>query len=116
MYKEEIFGPVVVVNEFEDEEDVINRANDTEFGLSAAVYSQDINRAMRVASKINSGTVCINCATQNSIEVPFGGTKQSGWGRENGKVSLNPPLFLCICKSSYCILLSLYILHDGIYN
>lgn len=60
VYKEEIFGPVVVISEFEDEDDVISRANDTPFGLSGAVSTQDINRALRVSSRIESGTVCIN--------------------------------------------------------
>lgn len=85
IYKQEIFGPVTVVNDFEDEDEVIGRANDTEFGLSGAVFSQDINRALRVASRIHSGTVCVNCSMQNQVEVPFGGVKSSGWGRENGK-------------------------------
>ncbi|KAJ5057395.1 aldehyde dehydrogenase domain-containing protein, partial [Bipolaris maydis] len=95
VYKEEIFGPVTVVNDFEDEEEVIRRANDTEFGLSGAVFSQDITRALRalhhcaipprVASKIHSGTVCVNCTMMNQVEAPFGGVKSSGWGRENGK-------------------------------
>ena len=64
------------------------RANDTEFGLSGAVFSQDVNRALRVASKLRSGTACINCCSMLDISVPFGGYKQSGWGRELGKVSL----------------------------
>ncbi|KIX06699.1 uncharacterized protein Z518_04675 [Rhinocladiella mackenziei CBS 650.93] len=85
IYKEEIFGPVVVVSEFEDERDVIQRANNTTFGLSGAVFSQDINRALRVASQIRSGTVCVNCCTMIDYTVPFGGMKQSGWGRELGK-------------------------------
>lgn len=75
-----------MVSEFEDEADVLARANDTQYGLNAAVFSQDINRALRVASKLQSGTVCVNCSTQSSFDVPFGGTKQSGWGREGGKV------------------------------
>ncbi|KAH0837650.1 Aldehyde dehydrogenase, mitochondrial [Fonsecaea pedrosoi] len=85
IYKEEIFGPVVVVNEFEEEEDVLNRANDTEFGLAGAVFTQDVNRAMRIAAKVEAGTVCINCCTMVDVTVPFGGMKQSGWGRELGK-------------------------------
>ncbi|KAH6620282.1 Aldehyde/histidinol dehydrogenase [Boeremia exigua] len=82
---EEIFGPVVVVSDFEDEADVIARVNDTPYGLSGAVYSQDINRALRVSSRIHSGTVCINSSLQVNAEVPFGGVKQSGWEREYGK-------------------------------
>lgn len=89
IYKEEIFGPVVVVSEFENEEDVVVRANDSAFGLSGAVFTQDINRAMRIASQVDSGTLCINCCTMVDYTVPFGGVKQSGWGREMGKVSEN---------------------------
>lgn len=76
----------MVVSDFENEEEVIERANDTVFGLSGAVFSQDINRAIRVAGKIHSGTVCINCCMMIDHNVPFGGMKQSGWGRELGKV------------------------------
>ncbi|OAG42246.1 hypothetical protein AYO21_03414 [Fonsecaea monophora] len=86
VYKEEIFGPVVVVSEFETEEDVIARANDSQFGLSGAVFTQDLNRAMRIVSQIDSGTVCVNCCTMVDQTVPFGGVKQSGWGREMGRV------------------------------
>lgn len=86
MYKEEIFGPVVVISEFTDEAEVIARANDTPFGLSGAVFSQDINRALRVSSQIHSGTVCINCCVMTDVTTPFGGLKSSGWGRELGKV------------------------------
>ncbi|KAL4861473.1 hypothetical protein BDV12DRAFT_203983 [Aspergillus spectabilis] len=88
VYKEEIFGPVVVVSSFKDEEEVLARANATDFGLSGAVFSQDVNRALRVAGQIRSGTVCVNCCTMVDITVPFGGYKQSGWGRELGKAGI----------------------------
>ena len=88
VYKEEIFGPVLVVNGFADEGDVLTRANDTEYGLSGAVFSQDINRAMRVAAQIRAGTVGINCTGMIDPQVPFGGYKQSGYGRELGKYAL----------------------------
>ncbi|KAH0835370.1 Aldehyde dehydrogenase [Fonsecaea pedrosoi] len=93
IYREEIFGPVVVVSDFSTEEDVIHRANATTFGLSGAVFTQDVNRAMRVASQITSGTVCVNCCTMVDYTVPFGGLKQSGWGRELGKVCRHIPMF-----------------------
>ncbi len=83
---EEIFGPVLVIREFTEEEDVITKANETEFGLSGAVFSQDINRALRVSSRIESGTMCVNCCTMMEATVAFGGYKSSGWGRELGKV------------------------------
>ena len=85
VYKEEIFGPVVVVNSFTEEDEVIAKANDTEYGLSGAVFTQDINRALRVAAQINSGTVGVNCCGMIDPQVPFGGFKQSGIGRELGK-------------------------------
>ncbi|KAJ5239856.1 hypothetical protein N7468_004475 [Penicillium chermesinum] len=88
IYKEEIFGPVVVISSFKDEEEVLARANDTEFGLSGAVFSQDVNRALRVAGKLRSGTACVNCCTLVDLTTPFGGYKQSGWGRELGKAGI----------------------------
>ncbi|KAI0158242.1 aldehyde dehydrogenase domain-containing protein [Xylariaceae sp. FL1272] len=89
VYKEEIFGPVVVISEFEDEDDVVARANDTPFGLAGAVFSQDINRALRVAANVKAGTMCINCCTKLDATVPFGGYKASGWGREMGKAGID---------------------------
>lgn len=83
---EEIFGPVVVISGFKEEDEVVDNANNTPYGLHSAVFTQDINRAMRVASKICSGTVCINCCSMIDPSVPFGGRRQSGWGREMGKV------------------------------
>ncbi|KAL4869735.1 hypothetical protein BDV12DRAFT_167121 [Aspergillus spectabilis] len=88
IYKEEIFGPVVVISSFKDEEEVLVRANATEFGLSGAVFSQDVNRALRVAGQLRSGTACVNCCTMIDVTVPFGGFKQSGWGRELGKAGI----------------------------
>lgn len=88
IYKEEIFGPVVVINSFNDEAEVIKKANDTQYGLSGAVFTQDINRALRVAAQIKSGTVGINCCGMIDPQVPFGGFKQSGTGRELGKYAL----------------------------
>ncbi|KAJ2924338.1 hypothetical protein H1R20_g12754, partial [Candolleomyces eurysporus] len=87
--KEEIFGPVGVVIKFEDEEDVIRQANDTTYGLAAAVFSQDINRALRTAHRLQAGTAWVNCANQLHANVPFGGFKQSGIGRELGEYALH---------------------------
>ncbi|KDQ51391.1 hypothetical protein JAAARDRAFT_534135 [Jaapia argillacea MUCL 33604] len=86
--QEEIFGPVGVVIKFEDEEDVIKQANDTMYGLAAAVFSQDINRALRTAHKLKAGTAWVNCANTLNPQVPFGGFKQSGIGRELGEYAL----------------------------
>ncbi|CAG8934779.1 unnamed protein product [Penicillium salamii] len=86
VYQEEIFGPVVVISSFSDEEDVIARANQSKYGLAGAVFTQDINRAMRLASAISSGTIGINCCSVFDPSVPCGGLRQSGFGRRNGKV------------------------------
>jgi aldehyde dehydrogenase (NAD+) len=82
--KEEIFGPVVVINTFETEEEAIAKANDSEFGLYAAVYTKDLDRAMRVATKLESGTVGVNCTSPTGAnDMPIGGYKGSGYGRES---------------------------------
>lgn len=81
--KEEVFGPVVNINVFNTEEEAIQKANDTEFGLYAAVYTKDINRAMRLAKALEAGTVGINCTSPTGgRDMPFGGYKASGIGRE----------------------------------
>ncbi|KDQ51384.1 hypothetical protein JAAARDRAFT_140360 [Jaapia argillacea MUCL 33604] len=86
--KEEIFGPVAVVIKFTDEEDVVRQANDTAYGLASAIFTQNINLALRVAHKIQAGTVWINCTNFPEVNVPFGGYKQSGIGRELGEYAL----------------------------
>ena len=75
---EEIFGLVGVLIPFEDKEDVIHQANDTVYGLAAAVFSQDINRALETARKLKAGTAWVNCTNTLEPNVPFGGFKQSG--------------------------------------
>ncbi|KIW09875.1 hypothetical protein PV08_11976 [Exophiala spinifera] len=84
--KEEIFGPVVCVNTFADEAEALQRANDTEFGLYASVFTKDISRALRVAKVLEAGSVGINCSSPTmAVDMPFGGWKQSGDGRELSK-------------------------------
>lgn len=85
---EEIFGPVVVVTKFEDEAELIRVANDTVYGLASAVFSKDVNRCIRVANALQAGTVWVNCYNQLVPQVPFGGFKQSGIGRELGAYAL----------------------------
>ncbi|KZM47943.1 betaine-aldehyde dehydrogenase [Labrenzia sp. OB1] len=86
--REEIFGPVLSVLDFTDEDDVVARANDTEFGLAAGVFTSDIQRAHRVVDKLQAGTCWINTYNLTPIEMPFGGYKKSGIGRENGHAAI----------------------------
>ncbi|KAF7596375.1 hypothetical protein BBP40_002119 [Aspergillus hancockii] len=88
VYREEIFGPVVVIVPFDTEEEAIQRANDTAYGLGAAVFTKDLERAHRVAAEIESGMVWINSSQDCDPRVPFGGVKQSGIGRELGEAGL----------------------------
>jgi betaine-aldehyde dehydrogenase len=86
--REEIFGPVMSVMSFSDEDEVIARANDTEMGLSAGVFTSDLPRAHRVVAKLQAGTCWINTYNLTPVEIPFGGAKQSGIGRENSLEAL----------------------------
>lgn len=88
IYKEEIFGPVLSILTFETEEEAIKLANDTSYGLSAGIYTENLSRALRVASKIKAGTIGVNAAYLPDNNLPFGGFKQSGTGRELGKEGL----------------------------
>jgi betaine-aldehyde dehydrogenase len=89
IWKEEIFGPVVCVRPFDDEEEALREANDSRFGLAAAVMSRDIGRCERVARALRAGIVWINCSQPTFTEAPWGGYKQSGIGRELGEWGLN---------------------------
>ncbi len=86
--REEIFGPVMSVLEFTDEREVIERANATEFGLAAGVFTSDLTRGHRVIARLQAGTCWINHYNVTPIELPFGGVKMSGLGRENGRAAL----------------------------
>jgi len=87
--REEIFGPVMSVLDFEDEDEVIKRANDTEFGLSAGVFTRDLTRGHRVIGALEAGSCFINTYNLAPVEAPFGGVKMSGVGRENSKLAIN---------------------------
>lgn len=88
IYREEVFGPVVVVCKFSTEEEVIRNANDTIYGLAGSVFTENITRGHRVARKIQAGSVWVNSSIDSDIRAPFGGYKQSGVGRELGEAGL----------------------------
>jgi len=99
--REEIFGPVVSITPFDNEEEVINYANDCDYGLASSVWTQNLSRAHRVAERISTGTVWVNCWLVRDLRVPFGGMKQSGVGREGGEEALRfftEPKNVCIAK------------------
>jgi phenylacetaldehyde dehydrogenase len=90
VYREEIFGPVVTAIPFKNaDDDLVNYANDTPYGLAAGIYTKDLARAHRIANRLRAGTVWINCYNIFDAALPFGGYKQSGWGREMGHAALN---------------------------
>jgi succinate-semialdehyde dehydrogenase/glutarate-semialdehyde dehydrogenase len=84
LLREEIFGPVAPVKAFTDEDEAIAAANNTEFGLVAYVYTRDIKRALRVVERLETGMVGLNQGIVSNPAAPFGGIKQSGFGREGG--------------------------------
>ena len=86
--REEIFGPVLVVIPFSDEDEVVAMANDSEYGLGGAVWTQDINRALRVAKAVRTGRMWVNTYHELPAHAPFGGYKNSGLGRETHKMML----------------------------
>lgn len=88
VFREEIFGPFAVVTLFKTEEEAIQLANDSIYGLHAAVFTQDISKALRFARRVESGMVGVNTASASDFRTPFGGVKQSGIGRELGEAGL----------------------------
>ena len=85
---EEIFGPVVTVTPFDDVAEVPVVGNKTKFGLAAGIWTQDLSKAHRTARQLRAGTVWINCYNVFDAALPFGGYKESGWGREMGAEAL----------------------------
>jgi aminomuconate-semialdehyde/2-hydroxymuconate-6-semialdehyde dehydrogenase len=86
--REEIFGPCCHISPFDEEDEVIARANDTEYGLAAAVWTENVSRAHRVAGRLEAGITWVNSWFLRDLRTPFGGMKQSGIGREGGEYSL----------------------------
>uniref|UniRef100_A0A673AVY1 10-formyltetrahydrofolate dehydrogenase n=1 Tax=Sphaeramia orbicularis TaxID=375764 RepID=A0A673AVY1_9TELE len=89
--KEESFGPVMIISKFKsgDVDDVLRRANDTEYGLASGVFTRDISKALYVSERLNAGTVFVNTYNKTDVASPFGGFKQSGFGKDLGQEALN---------------------------
>lgn len=87
--KEEIFGPVAAVAKFQDEEEIIRIANSSLYGLAAGVHTKDLNTALRVSNALEAGTVWVNSYNTLHQQLPFGGYKESGFGRELGEAALS---------------------------
>jgi len=94
IWKEEIFGPVSAIATFSTDEDAISLANDTSYGLAAYVYSQNLSRAMQVSERLDYGMVGINDTAISSVQAPFGGIKESGFGREGSRYGIEEYLVL----------------------
>ena len=84
VWKEEIFGPVACIRPFDSEEQLISEVNDSPYGLSGSIWTNDLKRALRISRQVESGVLSINCNNSVHVEAPFGGFKQSGIGRDLG--------------------------------
>ncbi len=100
--REEIFGPVVVAQSFDSLEDIARLANDSIYGLAASIWTKDVSKVFKLSRKLRSGTVWVNCHNVLDPAMPFGGYKQSGWGRELGREAV----YSCTESKSLCINLS----------
>jgi phenylacetaldehyde dehydrogenase len=86
--REEVFGPVLVAEAYDDLSDVVDAANDSDYGLAASIWTQGLSEAHRLSRRIKAGTVWINCHSMYDASLPIGGVKQSGWGRDSGRVAM----------------------------
>ena len=87
--QDEIFGPVVTLNSFDNEEDALSKANNSEYGLASIIWTENLDRAKKIANSIESGIVWINCWLERDLRTPFGGIKKSGLGKEGGEYALD---------------------------
>jgi phenylacetaldehyde dehydrogenase len=87
--REEVFGPVLVAQPYEDLADVVDAANDSDYGLAASIWTQDLSQAHRLSRAVKAGTVWINCHSMYDASLPIGGVKQSGWGRDSGQLAMD---------------------------
>jgi aldehyde dehydrogenase (NAD+) len=87
--KEEIFGPVMQILKFKTLDEVVERANSSEYGLAASVFTKNVDNAIQVSNNLRAGTVWVNCYDNFDVAAPFGGYKQSGYGREKGEYGIN---------------------------
>lgn len=89
--KEESFGPIMIISSFRDGDvdGVLRRANDTEFGLAGGVFTKDLAKALKVSERLHAGTCFVNCYNKTDVAAPFGGFKQSGFGKDLGQEALN---------------------------
>jgi aldehyde dehydrogenase (NAD+) len=94
MAQEEVFGPLLTVIPYDTEEEAIDIANDSVFGLAGAVYAASTERAVRVARRVRAGMMEVNGASRNAPDTPFGGMKESGLGRERGRIGMEDYLDL----------------------
>ena len=123
LVKEEIFGPVVCAQPFSDEslEKIADEANNTSFGLAASVWTKDISTAHKLAAKIRAGTVWVNCHNIFDASLPFGGYKESGWGREMNmkfskiilKLKLLQSIYNYLKKARYNLFLKIWLVQTS---